>query len=77
MEGTAGSGCRASSVPYLAADAAAYSAGLPADDDRSSCRLGEEAEKLANRSRPALEWELCHAEDAVADPALLSMEDYL
>ena len=36
LEDTAGSGCKVSSFPYLAA----YSAALPADDDRSSCRLG-------------------------------------
>jgi hypothetical protein len=36
LVGIADSGCKASSLPYLAA----YSAALPADDDCSSCRLG-------------------------------------
>jgi hypothetical protein len=44
LEDMADSGCKASSFPYLAA----YSAALPADDDRSSCRLRE---MLPNRSR--------------------------
>jgi hypothetical protein len=51
LEGIADSGCNSSSVPYLAA----YSAALPADDDRSSCRLRE---MLPNRSRAASGWEL-------------------
>lgn len=47
LEGIAESGYKASS--YLVA----YSAALPADDDRSSCRLG----MLPNRSRSASDWE--------------------
>ena len=51
LEGTVDFGGNSSSVPYLAA----YSAALPADDDRSSCRRGE---MLPNRSRSASAWEL-------------------
>ena len=51
LEGIVDSGYKVSSFPYLAA----YSAALPADDDRSSCRLGE---MLPSRSRPASGWEL-------------------